>query len=286
MIHVNMFATISLVSVDGCESIAMKCIFNLSTGDKAYLEMAKVLVLSATIHTSLEFICVFDGKDRGFREWMEDHRVTVLDWKISFLSNLTAIYDGKMSIQFCRGTYLCMELPRILEKHGIIDDYVLYVDTDVMFCGNIELEDCRPAYFSAPSDWARDDLSRFSTGAMVMNVMSLQTCYPEFVNHLSVHNYNFEFAGMGPCDQGAWNTFYRGKHEQLSPIYDWKPWWGRSEDARIIHFSGPKPRDISRLINTASPTSEKDCLHKFVVDQDPDAYQFYLDLWEEYAIRT
>ena len=124
MIHVNMFATISLVSVDGCESIEMKCIFNLSSGDKAYLEMAKVLVLSATIHTSLELICVFDGKDRGFREWIEDHRVTVLDWKISFLSNLMAIYDGKMSIQFCRGTYLCMELPRILEEHGIIDDYV------------------------------------------------------------------------------------------------------------------------------------------------------------------
>ena len=168
--------------------------------------------------------------------------------------------------EFCRGTYLCMELPRIVDEYGIIDEHILYVDSDVMFTGPIDLTDCKPTYFASSSDWKLDDWSRFSTGVIVMNVLNLRVDYPKFLKHLRKHSFDFSFAKMGPCDQGAWNTFYvNGEHEKLTPEYDWKPWCGINNNTRIVHFSGPKPQDVIRLKGLIKALSDKEQLYSFVV---------------------
>ena len=81
-----------------------------------------------------------------------------------------------------------------------------------------------------------------------MNVPNLRINYPDFSMRLRKHNFDFSFAKMGPCDQGAWNSFYaNGEHEKLIPEYDWKPWWRINQKTRIVHFSGTKPQDVNVL---------------------------------------
>ncbi len=263
----------------------MKCFFTISSGDHEYYEMAKVLVLSALDNTDLELYCVYDGQENYFTKWLQLKSVIVLPWKITFLKDLKKIYDGKKSIRFCRGTYLCMELPIIISAYNITDDFVLYVDTDVMFNGSIELNNQHPKLFSSSTDWEVDSWLRFSTGVIVMNTKKLRMQYPKFLIHLQTHNYNFEFAKMGPCDQGAWNTFYTGKNEKLDQVYDWKPWWGVNKNARIIHFSGPKPNLVDRILNQneLETLTELEYRYKFVVNENIRAYRTYLKRWKYYS---
>ena len=258
----------------------MKCVMCLSGSAPEYEEMAKVAVRSALASTSLEVVLVYDGKSAALRSWMRNHGIHVIDWTVSFLDDLSLRYDGKKSIEFCRGTYLCMEVPRIMSEYGFEDEYILYTDLDVLFVGEVCIQNLEPEYFCAPKDWSLTDNSRFSTGIVLMNLKTLQNTYPDFVQHLKSNDYNFEHADMGPCDQGAWNTFYINVHEELPAIYDWKPWWGKNEDARIIHFSGPKPRHVRRLIEQHAFSTDDDEIHKYVVDQNPDAFIEYVEQWE------
>jgi hypothetical protein len=44
--------------------------------------------------------------------------------------------------------------------------------------------------------------------------------------------------------QGAYNSFYRGKFEVRTwPLFNFKPYWGFSPEAKLNHFHGPKPAD-------------------------------------------
>ncbi len=261
----------------------MKCFFTLSGTDFQYIQMAKVLVRSALANTDLELFCVYDGEDRDFTRWLRDASVDVIKWKISFLEELILEYEGDRSIDFCRGTYLCMELPKILAEYGVKDEHVLYVDTDTMFSGPVELRAFKPHYFASSSDWEQNEWSRFSTGVIVMNLPNLLGKYPGFVAHLKKYKFNFTHTRMGPCDQGAWNTYYKnGEHERLDPLYDWKPWWGINPDAKIVHFSGPKPQEAKRLLNMDKPRDENEQLQKFMVSENPEAYKHYIRVWKSY----
>jgi hypothetical protein len=46
-------------------------------------------------------------------------------------------------------------------------------------------------------------------------------------------------------DQAAYRRFYRDSNgplwDRLLPELNWKPYWGESPHAKIIHFHGPKP---------------------------------------------
>ncbi len=261
----------------------MRCVFCLAGSDPEYIEMAKVLVLSAGANTRLELLCVYDGSDQRLIEWLESKNVLVIRWSVSFLEDLRDRYDGEKSIEFCRGTFLCMEVPYILNHYGMEDEYILYVDTDTMFVDDVDLNDTQPQTFCAPKDWSVSDNSRFSTGVLLMNCRFLLSQYSVFQTHIRRHNYNFSFTGMGPCDQGAWNTFFENKSEELPNCYDWKPWWGSSDAAIVIHFSGPMPRQVRRLIEMENPITEVDKIHKYVVDQDQNSYIRYVEAWEVIA---
>lgn len=264
----------------------MRCVFTLSGSSREYSEMARVLVLSAREYTNLELICVYDADDEGFVHWLKRHDVRVLRWRITFWDDLVERYSGEKTLEFCRGTYLCMEIPRILETFNIADRIILYVDVDMMFRGCVkDLNVLEPDYFAAPADWDFNDLTRFSTGVIVMNIPSLLEHYANFLQHLRKYNYDFGFAGMGPCDQGAWNTYWGTNYESLNPIYDWKPWWGFSKDARILHFSGPKPHHVNRILKEGE-YNEIDPIHSFVINEDPDAYYKYLNEWKEILLKN
>lgn len=267
----------------------MKCIFTLAGSNSRYVEMTKVLVASAYHNTNLDLYCLYDGNDAGFIAWLKKWGVTVLPWRVTFFDDIYKHYKGNKSFQFCVGTYLCTEIPWALRYYGILDRYVLYVDTDTMILNDVFLDHHTPSYYAAPPDWDITDWSFVSAGVMLLNTDKLLESYPAFLDYLKDHNFDFDFAGHGGADQGAWNTFYADLWDKLEPKYDWKPWWGFNPEASIVHFSGPKPQDLPDLLNDPFEHDENPLTRKinvFVVNQDLDAFKRYLHIWRKYRMIT
>lgn len=264
----------------------MKCVFTLAGNNPQYVEMTKVLVVSSYINSSLELYCLYDGDDEELVRWLQSWKVKVLPWRVTFYQDLVKCYKGTKSLQFCAGTYLCTEIALALRTYNIEDQYVLYIDTDTMILNDLRFDSLKPEYYAAPPDWDQSDWSFVSAGVMFLNVEKLFKDYPNFLAYMYSHNFDFDFAGHGGADQGAWNTFYEGRWCNLSPEFDWKPWWGFNPGALIVHFSGPKPRQLFDLLRRPvdapdDPMSRR--IATFVVNQDLDAFQIYLQIWLEYS---
>lgn len=262
----------------------MKCVFTVTDRDPAYIHMAKVLVVTARLNSNLDIFCLYDGEQQNFISWLTRWGVSCVRWQVPFLSDIRDRYTGEKSIDYCAGAYLCLEIPHAFNAAGINDQYTLYIDADTMILNNPSLEHMQPAYLAAPPDWNISERSFVSAGVMVLNLNRIRQDYPRFVEHLLKHNFDFAFAGHGPCSQGAWNTFYKGQWENLEPEYDWKPWWGFNQEAKIVHFSGPKPKEIPPLLMkpAGEEETERQKINRFVVQQDPESYRRYLKIWKDY----
>ena len=42
-------------------------------------------------------------------------------------------------------------------------------------------------------------------------------------------------------DQDALKYFYNNRMESFDPTFNYKPYWGHSDNVKILHFHGPKP---------------------------------------------
>ncbi|MEX0918986.1 MAG: hypothetical protein WDZ85_03435 [Candidatus Paceibacterota bacterium] len=205
---------------------------------------------------------------------------TLTDGNPEYLQN-----RGKKSLEFCAGTYLRTEIANAFDYYGVKDRYTLFVDVDTMILNEIDLDDVETSYFAASPDWDISDWSSVGTGVMLINIERMKRDYPKLVQHLIKHNFDFAFDGNGPCSQGAWNTFFRGKWDRLDPLYDWKPWWGFNPEAKVVHFSGPKPKEIPRLLvdqTNKKGKSESEEIKRFVVNCNREAFLRYSSMWEEY----
>jgi lipopolysaccharide biosynthesis glycosyltransferase len=262
----------------------MKCVFTVTDKDPGYIRMAKVFVLSAQMNSNLDLYCIYDGGKQEFISWLKNRGIPCIKWKVTFLDKIRDKYTGKKSIDYCAGAYLCIEIPLAFEASGIDDQYILYIDVDTMVLNNFSLDHKNPKYFAGAPDWGVSDLSFIGASVMVINLKQVKKDYPKFLKHLLKHNFDFSFAGHGPCSQGAWNTFYRNKWDKLEPTYDWKPWWGFNPQAKIVHFSGPKPYEIQPLLvdDISAEESERDKINRFVVKQNPESYKKYLQVWNKY----
>jgi hypothetical protein len=135
--------------------------------------------------------------------------------------------------------------------------------------GNIM--DVRPEYFACAGEFSKEPIP-LNTGVMVMNVNKLYETLEPFVNYITDNN---RFTGLGAFDQGAYQTYYAGKSSPLDPLYNWKPYWGINEDAKIIHFHGPKIVSIEQMLNN-EPNVDPTCRHMFNIN--PQSYKHYADL--------
>jgi hypothetical protein len=84
---------------------------------------------------------------------------------------------------------------------------------------------------------AREELE--NSGVMVINVQW----------YLETWDYFMKYAGSiewhsAACEQGLILDFYVHKTQAavlLPDGWNWKPYWGRNDDATILHLHGPKP---------------------------------------------
>lgn len=264
----------------------MRSFFTITSGNHEYHQMAKVLVTTAHLNSNLDLHCIYDGQPDEFTDWLARRNVPVLFWQVPFLNKINQYYTGKKPIEHCRGAYLCLEIPNVVNEYGFDDEFVLYIDVDTMILNDIHLENIRPKLASAAPCWKIDDWTYLNAGVMVFNVHNLREVYEDFIEHIVKHNFDFEFTGLGPCSQGAWNSFLAGELEKLLPEYNWKPFWGYNENAKIIHFSGPNPNEAALFLSDSIKVNTETYwqkIHRYAFNQDRNSYDKYIRIWNEYA---
>jgi hypothetical protein len=222
-----------------------------------YADMVKVAVQSALRHDELEPHLLYDGEDNDLTDWLRRKGVTVIrrrSFLYEHLSRAAEKRDDPGVRTIGAGAFLRVELPALAAERGWPDSQVLYTDCDVMFLGRVSDHlarlPCRS--FAVAPEFERADYRAMNTGVMVMNLPRLRRRDAEFrrfiVEHLD------EMLGTA-WDQTAYIKFYRGPRpaglrgwlsndtwDRLPVEFNWKPYWGRTPHARIVHFHGPKPR--------------------------------------------
>lgn len=202
----------------------------------------KLAVLSALNNTQLEPHLLYVGDENDFTVWLRNNGVNVIPSNVPYYDTIKILAE--------QGKYTTATLGHWLRTNVCLverdDAYVLYTDVDVIFRGQIDLDRLQPRYFMAAPEFLPEHWNYFNAGVMVANIPALRAEYPQFerfvVENLIRHTYGFH-------DQIAYNVFYRGRWERLPSELNWKPYWGISEEAPIVHFHGPKIGAISAMLD-------------------------------------
>jgi lipopolysaccharide biosynthesis glycosyltransferase len=216
----------------------------------AYADMAQVAIFSALKHTSLQPHLIFDGPDCDLTRWVRRQGGTVL-FRQSFLKERLAELSRRPESPFAsahgNGVYLRAEIPDILRENAWDDARVLYTDNDVMFTPKFDPEafpglDCA---FAVAAEGNPHDYSVINSGIMLINCAKMEEVNPVFKSFL---RFDLPMAVTRDWDQHSYKVFFGRRFNRLEPTFNWKTYWGRHDDARIIHFHGPKPflRDAIR----------------------------------------
>ena len=113
-----------------------------------------------------------------------------------------------------------------------------------MFLGDVvpELDGEQCDLFAVAPESAQDDYVNMNTGVMLMNTARLRESLPAFRDYILTNLAELERESW---DEAAYRWFYRNADgplwDRLPPELNWKPYWGRFDAAKIIHFHGPKP---------------------------------------------
>lgn len=261
----------------------LKCYFAFSNDierNQCYIDMLRAGLSSARKNTTLDLYCLYDGdEDDYLYSLLMEYNVKVKIAKISFLSQLKKIYTPAYMME--KFGFVISELSlrsrflRMLISEYEPDDYVLYCDTDVLFLKDISLSDftALPEYIGVCSEFDKsNDYSYFNAGVMLINIKNAKTKYQEFLELIN----KGEKAPIECCDQGYLNTLYENKFDRLPPEYNWKPYWGINENAKILHFHGIKPNsEILKPVDFWKYTMKS-------IDSKA-AYFFYYGLFCDYA---
>lgn len=205
-----------------------------------------VAVQTAKKHTSLVPHLIYDGGDNDFTAWLKGHGVEIIHHRSCFRKALGELGRKKDNPHFeaaLAGAFSRVELPEIVARLGGASR-VLYTDCDVVFTGEVvpELEAIPCSYFAVAPEGTLGDYINMNTGVMLVNTQRLRESLPEFRAYIF---HNLAELEKESWDEAAYRWFYRDKDgplwDKLRPELNWKPYWGDSADARIIHFHGPKP---------------------------------------------
>lgn len=258
----------------------MKCYICLTDSivtRKDYLDLLKVMLISARKNTSLHLVCLYDGNTNDLvYKLLKEFNVEIILHQLPYKQELMEIYPREWMLQnlgreieYNRifGTFMRMEIP-VVEKE---EKYVLYSDIDVIFNADILLEELpHPTYLAAAPEYERnvEDMEYFNAGVLVMNIQGIKEKYEEFI--LKMKNRERNISGL--FDQGYLNELCFKDMELLPIEYNWKPYWGINDKAKLIHFHGMKP---SSNLNEAGFITDNS-FFRIVFDANPGGYAGYV----------
>ena len=249
---------------------------SLGHPDHDWQSLIRTAVASARAHTSLEPIFLYDGAASSFTAELQAAGVIVVHHQLSYLPNIVQRWHAighppdAMKLAIIAGAYLRTEIPNL----GYDDEFVLYTDCDVLFLSDPDISRFRPQFFACAPQRYQNDPIDMNSGVMVMNVPAMRSELANFY-HFIVQN----FERFGAFDQDALREYYAGRYEPLPLELNWKPYWGINPNASIIHFHGPKPGVVRRLIET--PDYPAPAIWRELYQEHPAAYIEYLRRWDE-----
>jgi hypothetical protein len=263
-------------------------------------EQLQVAVATGQRYTDLTPHVLYDGGDNWVTRWLEERGVEVWRERSRFYDQIAGIAERRSMpelLQTGAGAMLRVELAGWAAARGVTDKFLLYTDLDVMFTGDAAalLERFTPRYFAAAPEENQDDPVSMNSGVMVMNSPRLGRNSRQFYRWIEV---NLDRYCNKAWDQDAYNEFYRWGHRRLArkvtrrlrlePAFlwetlpatlNWKPYWGRNPEARIVHFHGPKPQEQDLYRRGGMP----DHLQRLAT---PDYYRFAEQWADELARLT
>jgi lipopolysaccharide biosynthesis glycosyltransferase len=211
----------------------------------SYIKMYKVAVITAKkTNPNIKPILIIDGEKDEHIEEVKKMGVEIVEHKLQFYDDLVNHYKGNT---IAYGTFLRIDIPIICKKLNILDEYVLYTDNDVMFIDSVDnLLKFKPKHFICAGEFSPlTDYKGINAGVMWMNSKYMSETYNDFTKFILKNLNNFQV-----YDQDAYKQFYKDKIDLLDYRYNYKPYWGKTNDIKILHFHGPKPTfDENELIN-------------------------------------
>jgi len=247
---------------------------SLDHHDHDFRALIRSAVNSARANTRLIPHMIFDGEEGPFTEEIRALGVIVIRHRVSFYDRLEAAQraqrpDWTSYMFVASGALLRLEIP-LLEQ---TDAFVLYTDCDVVFLKDPVLDHLRPDVFAVAPERDQGSRADMNSGVMVMNLPRLRADLPALVTFLCEN-----FAAVGGFDQEAYRHFYDGAWSELTTDYNWKPYWGVNPEASIVHFHGPKPPAIRKLM--ADPDYGAPDVWRQLYFNNPGSYARYLQVWD------
>ncbi|MCV3769068.1 hypothetical protein [Rhizobium sp. TRM95796] len=251
-----------------------------------FRDCLKAAVISAKKFTNLEPICILDG-DTGseFANWLKNAGVTVVKHEVSFKEELfservmSANHGSPYNPAQASGAYLRVEAARILQ-----DEYFLYTDCDIMFVADPAPDFCNPELFGACAEIVFDgahivETQTFNSGVMIVN----RSRFLEEVDGFTefCRERNFYSRQHSSYDQTHLNMYFGGRWEKMSPNLNWRPFQGIGEGARIVHFHGPKPQRVEKILSGEASPQEIETM-KYLINNNLEGYTHYVDLFKEF----
>ena len=227
-------------------------------------------VKSALANTSLIPYFIYDGEESDFTNILVSLGVKIIYHKISFLDAIVQHNCDRTYQAIARGAFLRFDIALFVDE---TDEYVLYTDSDVIFLKNPKFDEFQPVLIAAASQHNRSDRFDLNSGVMLINAKSFKNVHQQLVN-FTIKNLNL---GL---DQEVLRVFLEQEYLSLPDEFNWKPYWGISKEATIIHWHGPKPTTIKKYLESTSFESHQTWNELYMCN--PRAYSYYLTLHEKF----
>lgn len=202
-----------------------------------YIEMyIKAVISQIKTNQNVQPYLIFDGEPDDHIDYLESKlKVIIIPYKVSFYNKLMDYYKENY---IAAGAFLRCDIPLIVKDVLKLNaKYVLYTDNDILFMSDIsKLNKLKPKFFNISSEFSKNKYTDINSGVMWINIENMYNIYPNFRDFI-INN----FDKFQTYDQDAIKFFFKGKWDFLDFRYNYKPYFGKRNDVKILHFHGPKP---------------------------------------------
>lgn len=246
---------------------------SLDREDHDWRGLTLAAVRSAQRNTTLKPHLIYDGQENAFISALRSMDVRIIPHRVSFYDALAKYGANKdcWYLPVAAGAFLRLDIPLIETEEAI----VLYTDCDVIFRREPDFfRRDPPTYFGATSESATKAYKDMNSGVMLINVLQMR------IDHAVLTTFVRNNLHLG-FDQEILRTFYGNRYDPIDRSLNWKPYWGVNPKAQIVHWHGPKPALVRRLL--AEPTLAIPDRWRALFNKDPAGYAHYLSEWIRYS---
>lgn len=247
---------------------------NEKTAETPLIKMLEVSVKSALDNTDFEINVIFDGNKNKLNLSKEVNIIEHRHRCYETFKNSKKCNNNEGCLTTASGAFLRTEIPYLMKTLGYNDEFCLYTDYDVIFQKSdfSYLKSLKPETFAASPEFNPNDWSYINTGVMLMNIKHFIEKDEMIVDYIKN---NFE--SLGTWDQTLYNNLYKNNFTKLPIQFNWKPYWGLNENAKIVHFHGVKPFKVNS-IEYVNNTPILKSLHT----RNIESYEFYNEMFNTY----